>query len=198
MPNNDIGWGVVPFVPGTVQPTGTIPDHEVHRAVVPAEVTRAARRRLLLELRRCGVSATDVAEWSHTGWWPSLRHEPEILAVREPLRRFERSGDVWGEPQILIRLPDEDDTLLGPPHVDTLPPWAEAEGLRYKRILSVELTNTAPDGGGTMIHAPQDLIPVRQREGDVLSLHPDVPHSGSPNFSGDARMALFFRLMEPV
>lgn len=166
--------------------------------MVPKNATTAARRRLLLELRRCGVTADDVAQWSRTGWWPSLRDEPEVLAVRKHLEPFTAPGDVWTEAQILIRLPDEDDTVLGPPHVDEQPPWAEEHGLRYKRILSIELTDTAQDGGGTVIHGPDRLEPVHQNEGDVLSLRPDVPHSGSPNRSGDARMALFFRLLEPA
>lgn len=185
-------------MPSTIRTPRPAPPHEVHRRAVAPAVTAAARRRLLLELRRCGASAEDVAEWSRTGWWPSLREAPEILAVRDQLLPFKRPEDVWAETQILIRLPDEEDTVLGAPHVDTPPPWAEEHGLRYKRILSVELTDTPDDGGGTVIHEPDRLVPVRQREGDVLSLRPDVPHSGSPNFSGDMRMALFFRLLEPI
>lgn len=137
-------------------------------------------------------------DWSRSGWWPSIRDEPAFEAVREHLELFAAPGDVWAETQILICLPDEDDTELGPPHVDVLPPLAPERSLGYKRILSVELTDTPEHGGGTVIHGPKGLVPVRQRQGDVLSLRPDVLHSGSPNFSGDVRMALFFRLLEPA
>lgn len=174
------------------------PLHEVHRGVVPRDVTTTARRRLLLELRRCGVTAQHVLEWGTSTWWPSLREEPAFLAVRDHLEPVVAPGDVWAETQILVRLPDEDDVGMGPPHVDALPPWAPGRGLRYKRILGVELTDTPERGGGTVMHTPEGLVPVRQREGDVLSFHPDALHSGSPNHSGDMRLALFFRLLEPA
>lgn len=169
--------------------------YPVLRNEVPRHLVDAVRRRLFLELRRCGVTAEDVAEWSRGSWWPSLRSDPTILAVQDDLsRRHVGEGDVWAEPQILIRLPDEDGTALGGSHVDTLPPWADE--LRYKWIFGVECTDTPRRGGQTLVY-PDAGPPayVTLRAGDALRMDPTLQHSGSPNLSPDPRIALFFRLL---
>jgi len=177
--------------------------YAVHRDAVPVALCTAARRRLLLELRRSGLNTADLAVWSYGTWWPDLRGEPEFDAVRDALEKIvDRSGTTrWCETQLLLRLPDEDGTPLGGPHTDTLPPWAD--GWRYRRIYGVELTDTAGDGGGTVLYPSGDPLarpdgsvrPV-QCAGDALEMSPDLPHSGSPNMSADIRMALFFRLLD--
>lgn len=179
-----------------------------HHGVIPQEYVIAARRRLLLELRRVGVTAEDVAEWSVSGWWPSLRDEPVFGSVRDALWWACRPrGFTWAETQILIRLPDEEAVVgagWGEPHVDTLPPWATSgvnygHPLKYGRIYGVELTDTPPHGGGTVLHEPgEEPRYVRCLAGDVLSMAPDLPHSGSANGSGDVRMALFYRSLVPA
>lgn len=169
-----------------------------HRGVVPASALEAARRRLGLELRRVGVTPNEINEWAANSWWPSLRGEPVFNAVRQHVESTlvgDMTGLVWAETQIVIRLPDEDDAPVGTPHVDTLPPWAE--GLKYKAIYGVELTQTT--SGRTVLFPRGVLGPVepRIRPGDVLEMKPDLWHRGSPNLGGDIRMALFFRLLEP-
>lgn len=169
----------------------------VHREVVPPEVCSAARRRLGLELRRCGLSVSDIADWSSGSWWPSLRGEQVFEDVRWFVDGIAdlRGETMWAETQILVRLPDEDDTPLGGVHTDTLPPWAD--GWRYRAIYGVELTCTPENGGGTVLRPDNDVvIPAVLDVGDVLQMHPNLPHSGSPNLSGDIRIALFYRLLE--
>lgn len=179
--------------------------YAVHRGAVPVRTCEAARRRLLLELRRCGLSTDDLAEWGRGSWWPSLRQEPIFDSVRYGLEKTvgHLRGGVWAETQILLRLPDEDGTPLGLPHVDDLPPWAD--GLRYRTIYGVELTNTPSGGGGTVLYPEQDPLVRRDgtvwpvlATGDALEMSPDLLHSGSPNRSADIRIALFFRLLERV
>lgn len=128
------------------------------------------------------------------------------LRARDP-RRVWRGGAgagpesprqlAWAEPQILIRLPDEDDVTLGPPHTDTLKnsPWVGE--WRYRRIYGVECTDAQPSGGSTVLYPSEDagITPLLQT-GDVLEMSPDLLHSGSPNHSADIRIALFFRLLE--
>lgn len=173
--------------------------YEVHRGLIPRDVCERAKRRLFLEIRRCGLSTDDMAEWSSTTWWPSLRNAPEIQYVQAWLEDLALLPDdpVWAEPQILIRLPDEDRTELGDPHLDELPPWAD--GLEYYSIYGVELTETPANGGGTVLY-PDGLeglsVKPQLAIGDALRMEPDLLHSGSPNLSAEIRVALFFRLLE--
>lgn len=166
--------------------------YKVHREIVPHRIAERARRRLLLELRRCGVTSSDIAEWSRSTWWPSLRDEPELQLVRSYLDIYLRlcPAGRWADTQILVRLPDEDDVELGPPHLDELPPWAGE--LRYTGIYSAELSDASQ--GGIVVY-PDGKRPVRVplRAGDVLEMSPELLHSGSPNYGGDIRMALIFR-----
>lgn len=179
-----------------------ITTYQIHRGLVPAELCLAVRRRLLLELRRCGVKPDEILEWASGSWWPSLRFEPEILDVCGEVERLLGRTDLpydlaWAEPQILIRLPDEDDVALGPPHTDTLDgsPWLGE--WRYRRIFGVECTDTPALGGSTVLYpVGAHALPARLRTGDVLEMHPELLHSGSPNHSADIRIALFFRLLE--
>lgn len=170
----------------------------IHGAAVPEEVCERARRRLGLEIRRCGLSVQDIQEWSHGTWWPSLREDPAFEDVRwfvEGLANT-RGTVCWAETQILVRLPDEDDTERGPGHLDELPPWAD--GWRYRAIFGVELTQGHIRGGGTVLLPENGPVLPILNPGDVLEMEPDLLHSGSPNLTGDIRMALFFRLLERV
>lgn len=170
--------------------------YEVYRGYVPRVVCKTAARRLWLELRRHGVSAEQVAEWSASTWWPHLRWEPEVLALQGFLDGWRQWTDEWADPQILVRLPDEDSEAeaVYTSHVDTLPDWAVEKGLKYAGIFGVELTSSAPRGGGIVVDGMRQQL----RAGDVLRMNPDVPHSGSPNLSGNVRMAVYFRLLTPA
>jgi hypothetical protein len=171
----------------------------VHRQHVPYHLIHDVRKRLLLEIRRVGLAAHDIAQWSSSTWFPTLRDEPCVRRIQTEVGHLARtlSGDVWAEPQIVVRLPDEPDTPQGEPHVDTEPPWATS--LRYYRIFGVELTNGERNGGNLVVY-PEGGIDqeVVMGSGDVVQMTPDVLHAGSPNHSASIRMALYFRLMEKI
>jgi hypothetical protein len=160
----------------------------IHYGLVPRVVCENARRRIFLEIRRRGVTAEEIREWASNSWFPDLRWEPEFEVIREYLP----PAELWGETQILVRLPDEDGTLVGSPHVDDLPPWAD--GMKYAAIFGVALTSTRLDGGGTIL-VPGERLEYPMEPGDTLEMSPDLPHMGSPNMSGDIRIALFYRAL---
>lgn len=175
--------------------------YRIHRDLIPHYVVTVARRRLLLELRRCGVTPAEIREWSQHGWWPSIRNEPEFLTIRSYVETklvSARAGRYqWADTQILIRLPDEDDVEMGTPHIDEIPHWAVDPAMRYRTIFSVELSDVGSHGGGTVLYPQGDVgICPPMRQGDILEMGPQLLHSGSPNHRGEIRMALFFRVLE--
>lgn len=185
----------------------TMRDVTLHRNLVPVELVTDLRRRLLLEIRRVGLSVYDMATWERHGWWPSLRGEPEVVAIMQFLEScgFIRLGsEVWAEPQILLRFPDEDAEELGRPHLDDPPEWAVISGLVYKAIYGVELTPLRAMGDGNTVVWDGVGETERQRfvgpmsPGDVCEMRPDVWHSGSPNYGAAIRMALFLRVLGPA
>lgn len=163
----------------------------VHKRMVPDFVCSMALRRILLEVRRRGVSAEQIQEWASNSWFPHLRWEMEFEYVKTFLPKSEK----WADTQILVRLPDEEDTPLGSPHIDTLPPWAE--GYKYRRIYGVELTNS-PSGNTIVYPLISHFGGIRMtlERGDVLDMDPRLKHSGSPNISDSIRVALFYRALE--
>jgi len=98
----------------------------VLRDVVPEELLEGALRRLNLEILRCGITPQQIDEWKYATFWPTLRSEPEILALREPLVPVLEPGEdeVWGDAQLLLRFPDEASEWPLESHTDTLPEWA--------------------------------------------------------------------------
>ena len=172
---------------------------KIHHGAVPAGLCEDARRRLWLEVRRCGLAVADMRTWARTTWWPSLRDEPVLDDVRSHVEALaDTSGSwTWAETQILVRLPDEAHTTAGGPHVDELPPWAPT-GARYRAIYGVELTDSpGVHGGGTHLELNgRCVFRPRLFTGDVLQMDADLPHSGSPNRSADVRMALFYRQID--
>jgi ectoine hydroxylase-related dioxygenase (phytanoyl-CoA dioxygenase family) len=81
-------------------------------------------------------------------------------------------------------------------HIDQEPDWAD--GRRYARIVGVPLTRSYPDNGGLIVwpfEGPEqetvDLAP-----GDMLVMHPRLPHSSGFNRQGGIRYAVYFRFLE--
>lgn len=173
-------------------------------AVLPRQVDEArclaARRRLWQELRTHGVTPDEVNKWGHATWFPWLRDEEFIWNLIPDGQPLLRARERWAEPQIIVRLPDLDDVIPGPGHLDALPPWA-GETDRYVFIMFVELTGCTGQGGGTRVwpqsHRARKHHPVtiETNPGDVVILDPMTIHAGSPNYSSDVRMAVTFRLI---
>lgn len=176
---------------------------KVHPHVILNRHTFDARRRLLLELRRMGVTTEQITEFSGGGgWWPSMRNEPvfERIKLQVEFQLVPHHTDaMWADTQILIRLPDEVDVPLGPGHTDILPSWASPDQWRYRSIFIVELADQAgKGGGGTVVFDRDQVVEPVLLAGDVLELSPDQEHGGSPNMRDRVRMALGFRLLERV
>src|SRR5437660_1772300 len=85
------------------------PGFVIIRELVDPERVDRALRRLNLEILRCGISARQIDEWKYATFWPTLRWEPEILALRDPIEEVfsPAPGEGWGDAQLLLRFPDE-------------------------------------------------------------------------------------------
>jgi hypothetical protein len=125
-----------------------------------------------------------------------LRYAPEVLALRENIRRG--PGATWADPQVVIRPPDLADDWPLEPHTDAPPAWAA--GRVYAAIFAVPLTTHAlwvwPRShfslGGDR---PQRL---ELHSGDLLTLHPRLEHASDLNRSAHIRIAVYFRLLAPA
>ena len=172
------------------------------QAVDPAKVD-AALRMIFLAFRRYGVSSEEIASWQTATFFPHLRWEPEVWGVLPPQAAEVMGwaeGDEWAEPQLLVRLPDEDEPWPLAPHVDQPPPWAG--GRTYKGIVGVALTAAgARDGtphvwpGSHRGERRGDPVPVPLEAGDAIVMHPALEHSGSLNLGPTIRCAIYFRLL---
>jgi hypothetical protein len=170
-------------------------------AVLPGAVSVAARdaalRLIHLDAVREGLPADRMGEWIWSAhWFPHLKWEPEILALSEELPPELRDGERC-DPQILLQPPDdcEDQALV--PHVDREPEWAA--GRRYLRIVGVALSPAHAGNGGLVVWpfdaaAPEPLV---LQPGDVVVMHPKLPHASGLNREGGIRYAVYFRFLEP-
>ena len=174
----------------------------VLRGAVDAAAVRAAVRRLNMAIRHHGLSAGEIAEWQMTGFFPHLRWEPEVWGVLPPAAQELlgwQEGDQWGDPQILLRFPDEAQEWAFEPHVDRLPEWAADRS--YRGFVGVALTSAGADEGvaavwpGSHRGAPGPMTPVPLAAGDALVMHPELGHTGTLNLGPTVRMAIYFRLI---
>lgn len=177
------------------------PGYVVLRELVDAGLVEAALRRLNLEILRCGLSAEQIEQWKHSTFWPSLRWDDEIVALRGPVEAVVPAGpgELWGDPQLLLRFPDEAREWPLRPHIDDLPDWAGTRS--YEMIFGVALSRahaadgcltvwSGSHGGGEGARHLVELDP-----GDVVILHPHVGHSSTLNTGGNIRYAAYFRLL---
>lgn len=170
-------------------------------AVAPARV-KAALRVLNLAIRRHGLTADEIAACQGATFFPHLRWEPQIWDALPP-RAAEllgwQEGDDWGDPQLLLRFPDEEEQWPLTPHVDSPPEWAAAEG--YRGIIGVALTTAgAADGTvcvwpGSHRGASEERVLVPLEAGDALFMHPALEHAGTLNLGPTIRTAVYFRLI---
>jgi ectoine hydroxylase-related dioxygenase (phytanoyl-CoA dioxygenase family) len=173
----------------------------LRRAIEPAAVATALRR-LNLAIRHHGLSAEQVAEWQLTTFFPHLRWEPELWESLPPQAAELlgwREGDDWGDPQILLRFPDEEQPWSFEPHVDALPPGQEDRA--YRGIVGVALTDAGPRDGvacvwpRSHVGEPGEMTPVPLQAGDALVMHPQLGHTGTLNLGPTIRTAVYFRLL---
>jgi hypothetical protein len=175
----------------------------VHRALVDDDLTERAVRRLNLEILRCGITAEQIEEWKYGTFWPSLRAEPEFLAVRDALEQVLRpvADEQWAPPQLLLRFPDEADEWPLTPHVDEVPD--SARPLEYGAVAGIALSRSAATDGCLAVwpgsHRGEGSDPelVELERGDVVVMHPRLGHSSTLNRGGTIRYAIYFRLLTP-
>lgn len=170
-------------------------------AVEPAAVASALRR-LNLAIRQHGLSTDDIWTCQLATFFPHLRWEPEIWGALPPIAAELlgwQEGDDWGDPQLLLRFPDEAQPWTFEPHVDTLPPGQEHRS--YRGIVGVALTAARAQDGVICVwpHShrgdPGEMTPVELEAGDAIVMHPRLGHTGSLNLGPTIRTAIYFRLL---
>ncbi len=143
-----------------------------------------------------GPDAATIREWEHSTALPHDRYHPSILRLL-PSSLAASAGE-WCEPQIVIRWPDRPDpTWRDEPHVDEPPAWAGTR--KYRRVVGVALTPAGEEDGGLRVWHDGTARPVPHLEpGDLVTLPPDLPHSGGLNLGASPRVAVYFRQLEPL
>jgi hypothetical protein len=173
----------------------------LRHAVEPARV-KGALRVLNLAIRRHGLSAQDIEECQQATFFPHLRWEPQIWDALPPMAAELlgwQDGDDWGDPQLLMRFPDEEQDWPAVAHVDEPPPWAGAQG--YRGIVGVALTTAGADDGtvcvwpGSHRGAREERVLVPLEAGDALVMHPGLEHAGTLNLGATIRTSIYFRLV---
>ena len=101
------------------------------------------------------------------------------------------------DPQILLQPPDEAAEVTLEPHVDKEPDWAE--GRKYARIVGVALSAAGPATGnlGVWPFDGRDPVALEVEPGDVVVMHPRLPHTSGLNREGAIRYAVYFRFLQP-
>jgi hypothetical protein len=176
--------------------------YAVLRSAVDPSAVATALRRLNLAIRQHGLSTDDIWTCQLATFFPHLRWEPEIWGVLPP-RAAEllgwQEGDEWGDPQILLRFPDEAQPWTFEPHVDALPPGQEHR--TYRGIVGVALTTAGAQDGvacvwpGSHRGEAGQMTPVPLAAGDALVMHPQLGHTGTLNLGPTIRTAVYFRLL---
>jgi ectoine hydroxylase-related dioxygenase (phytanoyl-CoA dioxygenase family) len=176
--------------------------YAVLRQAVDPDAVATALRRLNLAIRQHGLSTDDIWTCQLATFFPHLRWEPEIwgaLPSAAPDLLGWQEGDEWGDPQILLRFPDEAQPWTFEPHVDALPPGQEHRS--YRGIVGVALTTAGARDGvacvwpGSHRGEPGEMTPVPLEAGDALVMHPQLGHTGTLNLGPTIRTAVYFRLL---
>ncbi len=183
------------------QPIGGADGFEVWRQVIPPEAIERSLRVLNLEIVRRGLTPEEIVRCGGSTFFPHLRWEPDILALRAPIEeRVPPDGDEqWADAQLLLRFPDEAEEWPLTSHVDDLPPWAGDRS--YRAIFGVPLSPSAATNGCLVVWPGSHLgragspIHVELEPGDIVVMHPALQHSGTLNKGGAVRYAVYFRLL---
>jgi hypothetical protein len=171
--------------------------YAVLASAVPERAVQAALRHLHLDLVHRGLPAETLGSWLwSTDWFPHLKWDPPVVELASYLPGDLRDGEMC-DPQIVLQPPDDGEHEIAP-HVDELPEWADGRG--YIRIVGVALSSATADDGGLLIwpfdgHGPE---PLELDPGDVVVMHPQLPHSSGVNRGGAIRYAVYFRFLEPA
>lgn len=169
--------------------------YAVLHGAVPREAVDRALRHLHLALVRNGLPADRLGEWLWAAhWFPELKWDEPIAALAGHLPATLRDGELC-DPQIVLQPPDDcaDTELVA--HVDREPGWAGGRG--YLRIAGVALSDAGPDDGGLVVW-PFDAgqpEPLELEAGDVVVMHPQLPHASGLNRGGRIRYAVYFRFL---
>jgi hypothetical protein len=170
--------------------------YAVLRGAVPPEVVERALRHLHLRLVRDGLPAERLGEWLWAAhWFPELKWDEPVVSLAAHLPAELREGAMC-DPQILLQPPDDCDDVELVSHVDSEPDWAG--GRRYLRIAGVALSAAGPEDGGLVVW-PFDAAgpePLELDAGDVVVMHPQLPHASGLNRGGRSRYAVYFRYLE--
>ena len=180
------------------------PGYVVRPGCVAPAVADRALRLLNLEIMRRGLSPEDITEGARSTFFPHLRWEPDILALRDEVEAAlaPRAGEEWADPQLLLRFPDEARSWPLTPHVDAPPAWAPTR--RYREIAGVALSRSSVQDGcltvwpGSHRGGAEPPVPIELAAGDVVVMHPMLGHSSTLNRGGRVRYAVYFRLLTPA
>jgi hypothetical protein len=168
----------------------------VLRNRVPRDAVEGALRHIHLDLIQRGLDAETMGKWlwsSH--WFPHLKWDEPISRLATFLPDEVRDGEQC-DPQIVVQPPDDCEDVELTSHIDELPTWAE--GRPYRSIAGVALSPSRPSNGGLWVwpFGQSEATPVDLDPGDVLLMHPQLPHASGLNREGGLRYAVYFRFLE--
>ena len=179
-------------------PPVTTKGFEVLRCAVPPASCERALRHIHLDLVRRGAPVETIGQWLWSAhWFPHLKWDPEIIGLLDHLPEHLREGELC-DPQIVLQPPDDRDDVAIEPHTDREPEWAR--GRRYRRVVGVALMPNRESNGGLRVWPldGSDVETVELDSGDVVVMHPDLPHSSGLNREGSIRYAAYFRFLAPA
>jgi ectoine hydroxylase-related dioxygenase (phytanoyl-CoA dioxygenase family) len=171
--------------------------YAILRRVVPRDSIDGALRHIHTDVMTRGLPQEWISEWEwHSkNWFPHLRWDDEIVQLAGHLPASLRTG--WPcPPQILLGFPDVGAPTELTPHVDDVPEWAEKP---YASIVGVALTPANERTGGLVVWPfarPDEPVQLDLDAGDAVAMHPQLPHAGGFNSSGEIRYTVYFRYVE--
>jgi hypothetical protein len=169
----------------------------VLRGVVPPPAVERALRHLHLDVVKNGLPAERLGEWLWAAhWFPHLKWDEPIAGLAEYLPEELREGQAC-DPQILLQPPDDCDDMPLESHVDKEPDWAD--GRRYARIVGIALSPAGRETGNLVVwpFGGREPEALEVEAGDVVVMHPELPHTSGLNREGRIRYAVYFRYLEP-
>jgi hypothetical protein len=169
--------------------------YEVVRDVVPADAVDGALRHIHLDAIRNGMPVDAISSWIWSAhWFPHLKWDEPIASLVQHLPPELRDGELC-DPQIVLHPPDDGSEQPLTPHVDREPSWAN--GRRYLRIVGVPLTRADRDDGALVVwpFGGATAEPVEVDAGDLVVMHPDLPHTSGVNRRGSIRYVVYFRFL---
>jgi hypothetical protein len=170
-------------------------DYNVYKNCIDVQLINDVLRAIHFDIIENGLSPRDIEYWNNDScWFPKLRFSKEIIALRDCIPKYLRTG-IQCEPQIQVDFPSDYEGDIWP-HTDTPPDWA-TQGRKYRRIIGVPLTEFDEDNGGVRIWCGGDGVECPKLfPGDVLIMYPHTKHSKGVNKTGLPRYAVYFRYLQ--